>query len=310
MPLSRSRSSPPSARYSQPATGGGAPAAADGYDRAVERDFPVSRLVGGAERALAWLAADPTERELAALIPRLAATVMLLREGPGGPEVFMMRRAASMAFAARMMVFPGGAVERADGDPAVPWSGMTAESWGAAAGLDAGTARSVLVAAVREVFEECGVLLASSPGGPGGDRDLRDDVAAGRVSMADALARRDAHLDAAALVAKAHWITPPFETRRFDTWILAAAMPTGQSIAQVSGEADRWAWARPQDVLADAAAGRAFLLPPTLVVLEELAAAVSVADYLAAPAGLDPVLPELIRRPDGEVVLRARIPAP
>lgn len=276
----------------------------------MERDFPVSQLVGGAERALAWLATDPTERELATLIPRLAATVMLLREGPGGPEVFMMRRAASMAFAARMMVFPGGAVEVADSDPAVRWSGMTAESWGAAAGIDAATARSVLVAAVREVFEECGVLLAASAGGAGGDSDLREDLDAGRVSIADALARCDAQIDAAALVAKAHWITPPFETRRFDTWILAAAMPPGQGIAQVSGEADRWAWTRPQDVFADTATGRAFLLPPTLVVLEELAAAGSVADYLAAPAGLDPVLPELIRRPDGEVVLRARVPAP
>lgn len=293
-----------------PGSAGSGSATFDDYDQVVERDFPVGRLVGGAERALAWLAADPAERERTNLIPRLAATVMMLREGPGGPEVFMMRRAASMAFAARMMVFPGGAVEVADGDPAVPWSGMTAASWGAAAGLDAATARSVLVAAVREVFEECGVLLASSSRPLDVGRGLREDVGAGRVSVAAALAQCDAWIDADALVAKAHWITPPFETRRFDTWILAAAMPAGQVIAQVSGEADRWAWTRPQDVLADAAAGRAFLLPPTLVVLEELAAAASVTDYLSAPAGLDPVLPELIRRPDGEVVLRVQVPAP
>jgi 8-oxo-dGTP pyrophosphatase MutT (NUDIX family) len=293
-----------------PGSAGSGSATFDDYDQVVERDFPVGGLAGAAERARAWLAADAIERERVALVPRLAATVMLLRQTSGGPEVFMMRRAASMAFAARMMVFPGGAVESSDGDPAVPWSGMTAASWGAAAGLDAATARSVVVAAVREVFEECGVLLASPAPRQDGDAGLREAVAAGQVSFAAALAQRGARIDAGALVARAHWITPPFESRRFDTWILAAAMPPGQRIEQVSGEADRWAWTRPADVLADAAAGRAFLLPPTLVVLEELADVGSVTAYLTAAAGLDPVLPELIRGPDGEPLLRAQVPRP
>ena len=92
--------------------------------------------------------------------PRNAATVVLLRGSAEGPEVYLLRRQTSMAFAAGMCVFPGGGVDPRDFDHEVAWAGPGPDAWAARLGTDEATARALVCAAVRETFEESGVLLA------------------------------------------------------------------------------------------------------------------------------------------------------
>ena len=119
--------------------------------------------------ARAWQQA-PTTMPVAA---RASATVLLLRDSADGVEVFVLRRVASMAFAPRMHVFPGGGVDPRDADPELPWAGPSPVDWAAVLGGGAAEASELVCAAVRELFEECGVLLAARPG---------DDVAADLVT--------------------------------------------------------------------------------------------------------------------------------
>ncbi|MCW2829166.1 MAG: hypothetical protein JWQ67_2782, partial [Marmoricola sp.] len=92
--------------------------------------------------------------------PRNAATVVLMRPGSEGPEVYLLRRQTSMAFAGGMCVFPGGGVDPRDFDHAIAWAGPSPQEWAARLGTDEATARALVCAAVRETFEESGVLLA------------------------------------------------------------------------------------------------------------------------------------------------------
>src|SRR5699024_2709282 len=94
-----------------------------------------------------------------------AATVVLLRDAPAGPEVFLQRRVAAMAFAAGMTVFPGGGVDERDSDTSVDWSGPGPAVWAQRFGCGESLARALVCAAVRETFEESGVLLAADSSG-------------------------------------------------------------------------------------------------------------------------------------------------
>ena len=138
------------------------------------RDFAPGVLGPQAAEWLAGRRSEPVE-------PRYAATVMLVRDGSGpggrddvaGVEVFMLRRVATMAFAPRTWVFPGGGVDPRDDAHDLPWAGPQPREWAALMGCEEGLARALVCAAVREVFEECGVLLA----GPSPETvvaDLRD----------------------------------------------------------------------------------------------------------------------------------------
>ncbi len=106
---------------------------------------------------------------------------------------------------------------------------------------------------------------------------------------------------------RAHWVTPQFERRRYDTWIFAAALPEGQGAVGVTSEADEFRWVRPADLLAEQATGSALLLPPTLVALEQLAAFDTAEEFLADAPVVTAVLPALLETADG-VVIRADIP--
>lgn len=180
----------------------------------------------------------------APVTPRAASTVVLLRDRPGGgTEVYLLRRQATMAFAGGMYAFPGGALDPRDGDDEVSLSGPDLAWWAGRMGCDAALARAFLCAAVRETFEEAGVLLA----GPSEDTVARGDAyeperraLVGRsLSFAEFL--RDNHLVVRAdlLAPWGHWITPEFEERRYDAWFFVAALPTDQRARDLSSEADR-----------------------------------------------------------------------
>ena len=251
------------------------------------------------ERALAFMDAGEAA-EVAP--PRHAATVVLLRDAAAGPEVYLLRRAGTMAFAAGMHVFPGGSVDPRDGETATAWSGPPAGQWAAWLGCDEPLARALVCAAVRETFEESGVLLAGPHAGDVVADTTGDDLEHDRlslldrsVSMAEMLSRRGLVLRSDLLRPWAHWITPEFEPKRFDTRFFVAAVPTGQRPRDVSGEADDTVWLPVAEAVARHDAGGLAMLPPTIVALREISVFGSVAEVLAAPREVRPVLPRLAR---------------
>lgn len=237
--------------------------------RHVTRKLP-SQL---AEHAQAFLAGD--RRPVA---PKGAATVVLLRPADEGLEVYLLRRHGGMAFAPGMYAFPGGTVDSRDFDKAVAWAGPTPQAWERRLGCEAWEARALVCAAVRETFEESGVLLAGpSPGSIVGDTtgaDWESDRAAlvdRSLGFADFLQRRRLVVRGDLLRAWAHWVTPEFEPRRYDTRFFLAALPAGQVTRDVSGEADRVTWMSPREATAAVDGGRMAMLPPTYITLSELA---------------------------------------
>src|SRR4051794_6853553 len=259
---------------------------------AVLREFPLP------PRASERLAQDGAPRQPAPPV-RDAATVMLVRDAAGGVEVFAFPRVPRMAFAPGMLVFPGGSVDPGDGR--TPFHDSAPEDAAAVA------------AAVRETFEECGVLLAVDADGAGPDaaalaapawEERRGRLAGGELPLRDVLRDGGLAVRAGDLRPWARWVTPPFENRRFDTRFYVAALPAGQEARDLGGEGEHAAWLSPAAAVAAHAAGELPMLPPTLVCLEELAAAPDVATLLATPRTLRPVSPWIARDAAGGLVLR------
>lgn len=255
---------------------------------------------------LAERARDISEGRVEAAAPRDAATVILLRDSTDGPLVYLLRRVSSMKFAPGAYVFPGGSVDRRDGDLAVGWSGPSPVEWGVAFGAAEKVARELVCAAVRETFEESGVLLA----GPAEDAIVPDTSADDwetdrqalldrSLSLAALLAGRGLVLRADLLRPWAHWITPEIEERRYDTRFFVAALPDGQRTRDVSTESDRVTWVRPAEAAEAGRRGDMPMLPPTLVTLTELSAYDSVAAVLAARRTIRPRLPTARLSDDG-----------
>ena len=235
--------------------------------------------------------------------PRDAATVMLLRPavtgGPdGGLEVYMLRRKSSMAFAPGAYVFPGGSVDARDADEHVAWAGPEPAEWGRIFDAPPQQAAALVCAAVRETFEESGVLLA----GPSADSVVADTTGADweadrlalldrSLSLAELLARRGLVLRSDLLRPWSRWITPVIEERRFDARFFAAALPPQQRTRDVGGEAAEVAWVSPADAIAMGRRREILLWPPTAVSLAELAACGDVTAALR-PRKIKPVLPE------------------
>ncbi|MFM8266724.1 MAG: NUDIX hydrolase [Ilumatobacteraceae bacterium] len=207
-----------------------------------------------------------------------AATVMLVRDGEPGLEVFMLRRTTQAVFASGMYVFPGGRVDPADGE-----------------GDDA-----FLVAAIRECFEEAGVLLAT-----GADDavlpadhpvlDARRTVHAGDVDLRQLVDTHGLRLRTDALTWVSHWVTPRGErARRFDTRFYLAVMPEGQHSVHDDTETVASLWIRPDDALARGERGELQLMPPTIANLHFLAdhgtvtAALEAAHRIGTPPRIEP----------------------
>jgi 8-oxo-dGTP pyrophosphatase MutT (NUDIX family) len=232
----------------------------------------------------------------------------------GGPEVHLLRRRASMAFAAGAYAYPGGGVDPRDERPIAGWAGPSAAAWAGRLGLEsAAEARAVVCAAARETFEEAGVLLAgpdpqtvvADPATPEWEAD-RAALAAHRLGFAELLERRGLVLRTDLLAAWARWITPEFEERRYDTWFFVAALPAGQRARDLSGEADRADWLPVADAVGGYDRGELSMLPPTVATLRALLPYPSVAATLTAAGTRDltPVQARVTADPAGGVTVR------
>jgi 8-oxo-dGTP pyrophosphatase MutT (NUDIX family) len=246
--------------------------------------------------------------------PRDAATIIVVRDGAEGIEAYLMRRQSSMAFAAGMYVFPGGGLAASDVEREVPWAGPDAEEWGRRFRCAPELARGLVVAAVRETFEETGILLA----GPDADTIVSDTsgadmqaarlaLDAGEMAFADFLTDHGLVLRADLLGAWAHWITPAFEPRRYDTRFFVAALPAGQRVGTMSREADRADWAPLSRVLAAVDAGEAAMMPPTIAACREVSAhSPATVVEAAAERTFPTILPQLVVV-DGELFLETHL---
>ena len=235
---------------------------------------------------------------------RDASTVVLVRDGADGVEVFLQHRVKQMAFAGGMTVFPGGGVDATDAAADIPWEGPDSQWWAQRLSADPSTARALVSAAVRETFEECGVLLAGTRDAvvpdPSEFADERRRLETRDLSFSDFLTAQGLVLRADLLTPMAHWITPKAEPRRYDTRFFLASIPEGQVADGATTEAESTEWRRPADALDDWTSGRRYLLPPTWSQLRDLAAHSTVADLLAAPREVTPIEPDMA---DGRGIL-------
>jgi 8-oxo-dGTP pyrophosphatase MutT (NUDIX family) len=238
---------------------------------------------------------------------RTAATVVLLREGPA-LEAYVIRRVRGMTFGGNY-AFPGGGVDPSDGTARIDWVGPPAAEWAARLGVPEDRAQAVVCAAVREVFEEAGVLLAGPHpdtvvGDVSGDEweEARTALERRELGFAELLRRRGLVLRADLLAPWSRWVTPDFEPRRFDTHFFVAALPEGQRTRSVTTEADHVEWVAPAAAVARAEAGEMRMLPPTRATRAQLAGFADLAAVFAAAAGRDAATPVHLRArtmPDG-----------
>jgi len=223
-------------------------------------------------------------------LPRDASTVVLLRDGTDGQglQVWLMRRLETLAFAAGAHVFPGGSVDPSD-DDRLPLAGGTLDGVASVMGAAPDRAQRLLAAAVRETFEECGLVLATGPKTGAWSSADRDDLLAGRVSVASLMRRDDAVLDLRRFLPWAWWLTPYFIPRRYDTWFFLMHVPEGIEPEHVGeGEAVDARWWGVDEALEANRAGSVMLLPPTFGVLTDLAGSGGVAEVLMqAPQRLE-----------------------
>jgi 8-oxo-dGTP pyrophosphatase MutT (NUDIX family) len=239
---------------------------------------------------------------------RDAATVVLLRDAPGDAEaapaagsleVWLLTRVAQMVFAAGMTVFPGGRVDPSDADVPVSDEDAVADL-ARRFGCEPHAARALLGAAVRETFEETGVLLSTPPADLA---DHRADVESARTSFAQLLRDHGLSVDPTALRPWSRWVTPAGETRRYDTRFFVGALPAGARAADLTTESSAAEWVPIAVALEQARRGERKMLPPTLATLASLLPFRTVTEALAAADGrvIEAVRPT-IRLVDGEVI--------
>jgi 8-oxo-dGTP pyrophosphatase MutT (NUDIX family) len=258
------------------------------------------------------------------VVARPAATVLLVRDHPdpagGRPplQVFLQRRVAGMAFAGGMTVFPGGGVDAADVADPDTWSGPDPRWWAARLQHPPELAGALVQAAVRETFEECGVLLAGpapldpapldpsppdpAPLDPTGLPAARADLLARRRTLGHLLAARGLLLRTDLLRPWARWITPEAQPRRYDTAFFVALLPRGQQADAHTTEAVEATWWYPAEALEQRERGEIQLMAPTIHTLRELAEHPDSAAVLAAAEHREirPIMPRVVQR-DGEV---------
>ena len=215
---------------------------------------------------------------------RMASTVLLTRDGEQGLELFMVVRNHQIDFASGALVFPGGSVDPSDHDSRLRSlvdgvAGLSDEMLG------------LMVAAAREAFEECGVLLARASGSVDlvdGARaqelglKYRKELEANRIGMADIAEMEGLRLALDRLVHFAHWITPPHMPKRFDTHFFLTETPSDQLLAHDGHESVDSVWIRPIDACKEADEGKRTIIFPTRLNIEKVGRSQTVAEALGA----------------------------
>lgn len=252
--------------------------------------------------------------------PRPAATVVLLRDAEGGPEALLLRRHGRSGFAADAWVFPGGVVDQADrsGEVADRLDGPSPEDWARRLGVDdPREAVGYAVAALREAFEETGILLARSDFVGDTHRDAAESLAVARrallndvVSLRDVAVGNGLRLAGDELIYVGHWITPEPEPRRYDTRFFAARAPEGAVCTVHDAEMVDSVWLRPAEAVERFHHGQLRLLPPTVHTLRQLAAYASWRELRAAleDAPVPSITPRMERRAEGVAIVVPEIP--
>ncbi len=250
------------------------------------------------DQARAYATGEDTPAE-----PRNAATVVLLRDGTSGPELYLLRRQTTMAFAAGMCVFPGGGVDPRDFSEDVAWAGPSVASWATTMDCEPELARALVCAAVRETFEESGVLLAGPSADTVVDDTTGDDWEADRIaletrelSMTDFLVRRGLVLRTDLLGAWSGWLTPVFEPKRYRTWFFVASLPGSQVTRDVSSESSSVTWLPAISAVEAVESGEMLMLPPTYLTCLEIGQHESASSALSASSSrtVDMFTPEVI----------------
>lgn len=229
-----------------------------------------------------------------------AATILLLRDGPTGLETFMVVRHHQIDFASGALVFPGGKVDAGDAEVAHRCDGV--------GDVDPDHV-TIMAGAIREAFEECGVLLAREPGQDGlvsGERlaaldRFRDPLHQGEVSLLAFLEEHDLRLACDRLTRFAHWITPPIVPKRFDTHFYLAAAPPDHLAIHDGHESVDSVWISPGEAVAGGENGTYTIIFPTVRNLEMLAESADVATAMNAAGEREivTVLPWMEDRDDG-----------
>ncbi|GAB3255914.1 NUDIX hydrolase [Arthrobacter pigmenti] len=289
-----------------------------------KRRFPLAAEQFGA--AQSWLELG----ERSPRKPRLASSVSLLRDSPNGLETYLTYRSPSSPLGT--IGFPGGSVEAGD-DDGVGWLGPSPAKWAEVLGVsDPQLARRHVFAAIRETFEESGVLLAGpdmgtlveAPQSASDDwmRD-REAVAAQEQSFASIMKRRGLCLRTDLIKPLSHWLSPDFAHRRFDTYYFTAVVPVNQStsVLRSKGVWGQWVPAakvvaeRETTALGDAVGEEAttsrtlsdLTVPATELILEKMAKARGCIAYLSHKRPIRLYQPELVER-DGAMMLEVDMP--
>ncbi len=255
--------------------------------------IPEDRLPPGFAQAIGETSVDPA-------VPGAAATAVLMRDGAEGLELLLLKRHRASGFVPGAYVFAGGRVDDADADVELaslvtkPPSEPPLEYW---------------LAAIREVFEESGVLLAVDRRGRGchtTDDDpriaaMREALLTDRATLKDVLQQLDLQPDLDALAYAAHWITPVAEPRRYDTRFFYAATPAGCEATADAREMSDAQWLTPREALDRFGSGTLPMVFPTVKTIQGLVACSTVAEAMAAArsAPVKPILPRLERVPGG-----------
>jgi len=231
--------------------------------------------------------------------PVPAATILLIRDGDSGLEVFMVVRHHQIDFASGALVFPGGKVDPQDTD----------EGWHAYLPKDIEDEQRILsIAAIRESFEECGVLLARDTESSLVSGKLlaslgseRDQLNAKKIPFISLFENHVLTLASDQLVHFAHWITPPMMPKRFDTHFYLAPAPVDHVLKHDGHESVDSVWINPVTALKEAAEGRRTVIFPTLRNLEKLARFQTVEHALntTRTETIVPVTPWVEKREDG-----------
>jgi 8-oxo-dGTP pyrophosphatase MutT (NUDIX family) len=236
-------------------------------------------------------------------VPVPAATILIVREAANGMEVFMVKRHHQIDFVAGALVFPGGKATKTDFDPALGdyCDGMAAFS---------AEMHGVAVAAIREAFEESGILFAREKGHDhlihaeklATLSHYRPKLEKGELSMLDMLRAENLRIAGDSLAHFAHWVTPKLMPKRFDTHFFVAAAPQGHIGAHDGRESVDSTWIRPQDAIADRK--RWNVIFPTKLNLMKLAQSKTPAEAIAAAKKAPPltVEPWTETGPDGQVI--------